>query len=223
MVCFSVKLGEYMVSKARRQNKILRDQKFPPDYKTTYYREAQEAISLFLAGNMEDITILERKIQLLDQMDAPKVQESRRLTGNIESIESFMNLIDEIDFKGATPKLGANSQPKMKIRNVEISVRPEVILNATGMKKKKLVGGIKLHFPKTNPLTSDASEYISTAVQMHYGSYLGEDGVAHPDYCMVIDLASGVVHKGVTASRQRQKDIESTCEQIFNLWPSIAA
>lgn len=52
------KLAQYVTSRATRQNQILRTAKFPPDYITTYYRDAAEAIARFLAGGMIDFGIL---------------------------------------------------------------------------------------------------------------------------------------------------------------------
>ncbi len=215
------KLGEYMTSKAARQHQILRGQKYPPEYITTYYREAQEAISSFIADNMEDMKILERQIQILDQQSPDSVQKLRRLEGNIEAIERFMTLIDDIDMKGAAPILGNPKPPKMQIMNVEVSVRPEIILHASGSKGKTLVGGIKLHFPKTNPLNEDGCGYISAIMQMYIDNFHQDDGVPSAKHCLTIDVASGKVYEGVTAITQRKKDIEAACQQINTLWPSI--
>ncbi len=215
------KLGEYMVSKAARRQRILRDAKYPPPYITTYYREAQESIAQFIAGNMEDIGTLERSVQILEQKTPDSIHEIRRVNGNVEAIESFMNLIDEIDLKGADTRLGDHSPPKLKIMNVEVSVRPDIILTGTGAKGKTLVGGIKLHFPKTNPLNEDACGYISSAVQMHCVHSLASDGLPNPKYCMTVDIASGKVYEGVTAITQRKKDIEAACHEIASLWPGI--
>lgn len=215
------KLGEYLVSRAGRQRIILRNQKFPPDFMTTYYKEAQEAISLFLADNMEDITILERQIRILEQSPYSNVQAVQRLTGNIEAIEMFMNVIDDIDFNGASPSLGEHAPPKMKIHNVEISVRPEIILTGKGSKGKNLVGGIKLHFPKTNPLNDEACDYVSTIMQMYCENHLYDRGTQYAKYCMVIDVPTGKVRTGVTATANRKKDIQAACQSIYDLWPSI--
>ena len=101
-------------------------------------------------------------------------------------------------------------------------MRPEIVLTSTGAKGKKLVGGLKMHFNKTHPLNEDACGYISAAMQMYCDNNLNHEGVAYSNYCMVLDIASGTVFKGVTATAQRKKDIEAVCEQIATLWPSIA-
>ncbi len=52
------KLAEYIGSKGRRQREILRDQKFPEDFKGMYYREASEAVSRCLASDLEDTAVI---------------------------------------------------------------------------------------------------------------------------------------------------------------------
>lgn len=69
--------------------RILRGQKFPEPYIVAYYREAQEALSQFLASNMEDYTILDKKINYLEQQPASNIQQTRRFTNNIDAIENF--------------------------------------------------------------------------------------------------------------------------------------
>jgi len=215
------KLGEYMMSKAARQHQILRTQKYPPEYITTYYRDAQESISLFMASNMENIKILEQKLQILEQQNPENVREIQRITGNIAAIEQFMNLIDEIDFKGARPELGNPQPQKLKIMNVEISARPDILLKTQGVKGKTILGAIKLHFPKGHPLGEDASGYISTLMQMYLEQAHQAEGVPSPKHCLTIDIGVGKVHHGVTAITQRKKDIEAACQQIHSLWPTI--
>ncbi len=210
------KLGEYITSKANRQRNILYDQKYPADYITAYYKDAEEAISLFIAKGMADLSILENRIQSLGQEKAEKIWQQRRALGNIDAIETFMNIMDDLDLDGAAPALGGHQPPKLMIRNVEVSVRPEVTLV-----RKGLVGGIKLHFPKTSPLSADSAGYITATTQMFCDAHLASQGAADHRLCSVVDLASGAVYAGAKAIKQRKKDIDAACDQIFNLWPTI--
>lgn len=101
------KLGEYLVSKAGRQQRILYDAKFPSDLITPYYRDAEEAISQFITSGLQDIGILERKMATLDQSKAETVYQTRRVAGNIEAMEQFTTLLDDMNLFGAVPQLGA--------------------------------------------------------------------------------------------------------------------
>jgi hypothetical protein len=117
-----------------------------------YYKEATEAISTCLASNLENISVIDRAIMSLEQQSPEKIGTQRRIASNIDALETFQAMLDDIDFKGSTPSLGDHTPPRMNIQNVDVSVRPEIILSATGKSGAALVGAIKLHFSKTFPL-----------------------------------------------------------------------
>ncbi len=214
------KLAQYVTSRAARQTQILRNAKFPPEYITTYYREAGEAIARYLASNMTDAAILGNTISALLQKEATNIYETRRIAGNIDAIETFEMLLDDIDFGNAEPRLGAQTAPHVIRQAVGISVRPEVTLHSKS-KTGNLVGGIKLHFPKTEPLDKEQADYVSAILQAYCQDHLWKDGAPDAKHCMLIDLGSGVVYLGIKSIKQRMKDVESACTQIAALWPSI--
>lgn len=215
------KLAEYVVSKGGRQRQILRDQKYPQDFKGMYYKEATEAISSCIASNLEDMSGIERALRLLEQATPEKVGTQRRINANIDAIETFLTMQDEIDLMGATASLGSNAPPKLKIMNVDVSVRPDVVLRGTGKSGKKLVGAIKLHFPRTFPLHGDASGYVSAVTQEYCKAYLVNDEEVFAPYCFVIDIGSKTVCPGAKAITNRLKDIQAECKNIVGLWPTI--
>ncbi|WP_188260839.1 hypothetical protein [Azospirillum tabaci] len=215
------KLSEYIVAKAARQTRIIRDQKYPPPYITTYYRDAQEVISQFIANGLSDQSILEKRIAVLDQKVPANTYEQRRNSGNIEAIDKFINIVDDINLFGATPKLAPQQSQSLRIRNVDISVRPEVILTGKNTKGKPTIGGVKLHFPSSSSLTTDCAGYISAGLQEYFRWFHIDDGAVDHRISFVIDVGSGTIHEGAKSVKQRMKDIEAACEQIANLWPTI--
>jgi hypothetical protein len=215
------KLAQYVTSRATRQNQILRTAKFPPEYITAYYRDASEAIARFLAGGMVDFGILDNSISALSQKVAANVYETRRIAGNIDAIETFNGLLDDIDFGAATARLGAQQAPHLSINGVKISVRPEVTLHSKSKAGEDLVGGIKLHFPKTEPMDGEQANLVSALINAFCKDHLWKDGTPLPAQCIVIDLASGKVYPGIKAIKQRLRDVESACGQIASLWPGI--
>ena len=218
------KLAEYIISKGARQRKILHDRKYPdPDFNIgMYHREATESISSYLADGAVDTTPIDRQIAVLSQITTEKVGTARRVNANIDALERFSNMLDDVDLFNAEPTLGAHNPPKLTYHNVEISVRPEIILRADGPKGKRFVGAIKLHFSKTHPHTKESAGYVSAILQEFCKTHIAsEDETVHPNYCMVIDVASGNVYPGVKATAQRLKDIAAECQNISGLWPTI--
>jgi len=136
------KLAEFIDAKAARQRQILRDQKFPTDYKGMYYREAAETIATVIASNLENTSIIEKTIASLEQQNPDKIGTQRRIQSNIDALETFEAMLDDVDLKGAKPSLGVHNPPKLVIQNVEISIRPEIVLTGTGKNKQPLVGAL---------------------------------------------------------------------------------
>lgn len=215
------KLCEFMTArKASRHREILRDQKFPQDFKRLYHKEACEAIVSCVASNLENVSALDRAIAVLEQQNPEKAGAQRRIIQNIDAIERFKMMLDGLDLQKADPSLGANDAPKLMIQNVAISVRPEIILRGKGKKGADLIGAMKLHFPKTNPLDDESGGYVSAILQEWTKAYL-PDGEAYGPYCFVVDVGTGRVHPGVKATTNRMRDVEDTCRNIAALWPTI--
>lgn len=216
------KLAEFMTANPTRQRRIVRDQKFPPDFQVVYYKEAQEAISSCLASGLEDLSAAERQIALLNQQAPQSVGAQRRIASNVDALEAFLDMVDDISLSGASARLGANDAPKLRVRNVDVSVRPEIILTADA-RKGPIVGALKLHFPKTNQLDDRTSGYVSAALQEWAHANLAGEGTPDGSLCMVVDIGSRRHFGGVRATRTRLKELEDACANIAAMWPTIEA
>lgn len=214
------KLAEFMTASIPRQRRIIRDQKFPPEFKGVYYREAQEAVSLCIASELEDIGAVERQIDILNQQAPDTVGTQRRIASNVDALETFLEMLDDINLGGATPRLGENVAPHLMMRNVSISVRPEIILQSEN-RSGPIVGAMKVHFPKTNPLGEKSAGYVSAALQAWSDVHLNAEGDVSGPLCSVVDVGSQSFFPGVRATRQRMRDLEDACETIAALWPTI--
>jgi hypothetical protein len=218
------KLAEYIMSKGARQRQILKMRKYPDEDFSIgmYHREAAEAIAQYIASGAIDARPLELQHQILSQQTPEKIGTARRINSNIDALERFLSMLDDVDLMGAEPKLGSNSPPKLKIFNVNVSVRPEIMLFGNAPKGKKYVGAVKLHFSTTWPLNEDSAGYVSAIVQDFCKAHLADgEFIVNPSYCMVIDTASKRVYPGVKATTQRMKDVAAECQNIAALWPSI--
>lgn len=215
------KLGEYIVSKGNRQREILRDRKFG-SFKRVYHREAAEAVALCLASGLEDLSPLAKRKKSLEQLKPSKIGALRRVNANIDAIESFDGLLDDIDFFGGTPELGAHSPPRMVRHGVEISVRPEIVLRGTMSKGgKPIIGALKVHFSKSRPLNEESAGYVSAVLQEFCRETLATEEEVYAPYCFVIDVGSKAVYPGVKATAQRLKDVDAECRNIAGLWGTI--
>jgi hypothetical protein len=215
------KLGEYMTATASRRRRIIQDQKRPKDFIVPRYTEAQVAIATFLAGGAQDDAFLRREIDRIMETPATSEWEEQRKLLCAEAIDSFINLADSIDTNGLTLAAGANDQPSLAIARVEISVRPEVTVNAVDRNGETVAGAIKLYFSKHNSLDVDSGVYVATTVHQLVDEYVTETAAADYRRCQVIDVFAGEVYTAPRSYVRRRRDIEAACEEIARAWPDL--
>lgn len=217
------KLAEYMVSKAARQRKLLKDRKYPDeDFNMgMYHREASEAVSRYLVSDQLSTDQIDNQISIIKQQAPAAIGTQRRLNSNIEAMERFLDMLDDFSFSDAAPELGAHSPEKLTYHGVQVSVRPEIVLRGT-IKGKAAVGAVKLHFPKGFEMTDETAGFVSAAVQEYCFRHVAQPSeTVNPAWCQVFDIGSGKVFPGVKATKSRLKDIEDTCRNIADIWPNI--
>ena len=160
--------------------------------------------------------------RLLDQAKPDKIGTQRRLASNVDAIESFRSMLDEVDLFGAKPSLAPNSAPKLPIWNVDVSVRPEIILRVQGKSGQSLLGAVKLHFPRTFSLNEEGGGLVSAVMQEWFKTNMPDDGVPSGPHCYVIDIGARRVCKGVRSTTARIKEVTANCRNIAALWPTIS-
>jgi len=126
------KLAEYIVSKGARQRKLLRDRKYPdPEFQMgMFHREASEAVRRYIADGCVDAVPIENQIAILKQQSPDKIGTIRRVNANIDALERFLDMLDDLGIEGET-ELASHTAEKITIHGVRISVRPEIIVRGT--------------------------------------------------------------------------------------------
>lgn len=214
------KLAEFMSASPARQRQILKDRKYPTEFKGMYYREATESISLVLARNLEDISSLANQKAALEQITTDKVGTQRRIAANIDAIEGFEGMLDQVDLYAAAPELGEHAPEKLRFYGVEVSVRPEIVLKRDG-RTGPLVGALKLHFPRQFSLDEGGAGIVSAVLQEWCRTCMAEHGSPAGDMCGVIDVGARRTYPGVRATANRIRQVEAACQNIAALWPGI--
>lgn len=214
------KLAEFISAGPARQRQILKDQKYPTDYKGMYYKEATEAISAVLASNIEDLSYLSNQKQILEQVVTDKVGTQRRIDANIDAIEGFEGMLDGVSLFGGHPSFGEHAPEKLTVQGVKISVRPDILLHKLG-KGGQLIGGLKVHFPRNFSLGMEGAGVVSALIQEWCKQCLPDAGTVAGELCPVIDVGAKAAYPGVKATAQRMKQVDAACQNIAALWPTI--
>ncbi|ECH9271478.1 MULTISPECIES: hypothetical protein [unclassified Stenotrophomonas] len=216
------KLGEYMTAPTpSRRKRIVSDQQTPQPFIAARYKDAREAIVDFIVSGMSDRTgLLSLASQLRKSKEGSEFAINDRIA-SADAIESFIQAVDQIDLGNcvAVSMPGTISQG-MTIAGVYVSVRPDIYLRnwLTG----EIEGALKLHFPKTSPLTSAGAEYVATAMRVYMQL---EQGNSHVDHrkCYVVDVPTASVTVAPKAHVRKMKDIQAACEEIAIRWFSGSA
>lgn len=210
------KAAEYMVATPGRRATILRDQKFPPAFKASRFRDAYSAISDILV-NGGDVGAFDAQIAAWRSRNPTKRFQAECLSNCIDALTAFKVLVQRGEFRGMT-FLPGMTEAYVEVGGVDLSVRPEVVLGG------KTPGAMKIYLGKTSPLTDDArgrpgsSSYATTALNCW------AEGTFHsapPELSLVVDVFAGKVHRAPARQRNRRNDLLAACQEIAVVWDSI--
>ena len=199
---------------------ILKDQKRPKEYKTTYYKPFLDAIHDFIAAGGDDKTVLEyARLQILAK-PASKDFHHQVSRDNALAMESFMNLLPGLpmDFSKAQP--GLQMPPKIIISGVAISLRPEIVALNSGL-GGNTVGAAKIFLSKTAPLNIDSGSIVSLLLERFSEEYQAQYGATDPKACIVLDVFNQSYYGVPKAKKQRSKELTAACDEIKAMWPYI--
>lgn len=208
------KLGEYMNATPARRRRIIEDQIAPKEFIATRYSDARESIVDCIAGKISEDQLTQIAEDLRNkEYDSKFTTQDKNLSA--DAIDSFLEISDQIPEYYKFEKVSANEKSTLKISGVDISIRPDAYIKNDN---NEVVGALKLHFPKSNPLTTASGEYVATALK----TFIQEDAKNPIDHklCIVVDVPSSSVIFALKAGKKRMIDIEAACEEIGAQWKS---
>lgn len=216
------KLGEYMTAPTpSRRKRIVSDQQAPQPFIAARYRDAREAIVDFVVSGMSDRAgLLSVATRLRQSREGSEFAINDRIA-SADAIESFIEAVGDIDLRDCIAvSVPSTASQGMTISGVYVSVRPDIYLRnwVTG----EIEGALKLHFPKSSPLTSAGAEYVATAMRVYMELEKGNSHVDHQK-CYVVDVPTSSVTVAPKAHVRKMKDIEAACEEIAIRWISASA
>lgn len=211
---FSVnKLGEYMVATASRRKRIIYDQKYPSSFIVSQYKDAREAIIKYIIKDYDE-SIITDAIEKIKKSSSLKELD---IENSILALKEALNndLPDLSSYKKTRCK---DSNPKINISGLEISVNPDIII-----KNNNKVGCIKTHVIKTeqNRLTQEASLYVGVLLyQYTEANLISKTELADPKICISIDCFGNSHETAPKAVARRLSNIQAACEEIVRAWES---
>ncbi len=216
------KLGEYITASPARRRRIIHDQKFPQVFITARYTDAQEVIAEYIAGGMRAADLIPKAMDRLLSLPPRTEWESQNNNLCAEALDHFLEVAEQLDIGDADCSTTDPEQPaSVAIANVEISVRPEVVLTVTTGKRKGTIGAIKLAFSKTFKLSEEAGEHIASLL-FHYMDKTKPRGLSvSREKCILVDVFGEQITLAPKSYKRRMKDVVAACQEIDALWPKI--
>lgn len=210
------KLGEYLTATPSRRKRIIMDQQDPKAFIAARYSDARTEIVQFLASGMVDDSSLVAAAKRLRLDDSGTDFAYQDRLASAEAIENFLEASDQIELEDlVVVPVESSASEAMQISGVSVSVRPDAYLKdpVTG----DIKGAIKLHFPKTTPLSDKAAEYVGAATKVFLQQEKKSPVVDHRK-CYVVDVSTRTVTAAPKSHVRKMNDIAAACEEIDARW-----
>lgn len=210
-------LAKYLSASPAIRRSIIIQQKQPKTFIVNYYDYANQPILNFLLGGCKDEEIIVKEIDSLYHKDTQSEYEEIRISVNIEAMQAVLDSYDQLDLENLVVEQIQNDCPKVMISNVDISVRPELLIK--GQNKK--IGALKLYYGKNDPLSVESASYISAIVSRFIEENYTDSLEKNLKLCQVYDIFSGMVYAAPAAIKKRYRDIEYACQEIALWWNAL--
>lgn len=214
------KLGEYLIALPPRRRSIILDQKYPPDFKTRRYANAQRAVVECLCNGCDPL-VLNRHAQRIRSKPHRSHIEAQSATLCLEALQAFSEMLPSLNLGDVRATRSSPRHPKFIRHGVRVSVQPDVLLSRANLTPGNYIGAIKLCFSKTRAVSEEEAGYIGAVLRQHTLGGTGDATTASPKLCLLIDVFARRAHVAPRAHKQRLTVAESACEEIAARWSSL--
>lgn len=215
------KLGLYTGADARERRAIVKDQMRPKEFAQLRYFDAREAMVDHLLNGDEDAEEMFMMIEYLASGYHNTSWAAQNAALCIESVGCFLKKRDFSMFQGMILSRGPRNPPPMQLGGVLVDVEPDLILRGENRNGKPVVGAIKLHLTRTQPLDPEQGKNYAALLF----AYLKQHGVrpgetVSPRRCYVWDVFREAIIPAPQATTRRIQNMEACCEEIAFRWRS---
>ena len=217
----AAKMGEYLDANAHRRERILRDQKFPPAYKTVRYENARRAIQVALTEGGDVGARLTDFVRRAEGQLAGTAYQADSNRCCADAVRRFGALVDSLALDGVVATRPSNASLLIQVEAVDVSVAPAVLLQRTGRDRGLHAGALIPVFRKEQPLGTRGGRAVAELLRRA----LVECGYrpVNAELCVVVDVFSGEVTRASKRYQRITDEIAAACREIAVRWPSLRA
>lgn len=198
---------------------IIRRAAAPKPFVTARYQDARAVIKSFLSDLSRRENPLHAAIEMFEQRAAdPTIQDlkkddARQSIEVINALKGMNNQIAGFHFKAAP-----NSQPKLIISGVEVSVRADLWVYGERRGEEQIGAALLRMTQDDGARREDMGRYVATLLRMHLDQNNPTDRVPSNRLCMAIDVRNQNVFAAPNSNARRISDLEHACRFIHALW-----
>ena len=140
-------------------------------------------------------------------------------------MKAFHQAQNELGIQKRSFSLPVDRFDPLKIKGVSVSVNIDLILKRTVCNEDR-IGGVILRL--TRPVEAEravekrkeAADYVAALIFMQMSEQKNISGKADATICLAYDIQQRIVGE-IKSRSKRIKDIESACQMICAVWPSV--
>jgi hypothetical protein len=212
-------LAQYIVAPAARRERILREQKYPPTFRTTWYGLAARVILRYLIDPERDAEILVAAEERIRALPATGKNRAQKVRDNADAIAAFRACCTNIIFDQLKVNRGPGEGTSF-VEGVIISVRPEAVLTGKHL-DRECIGGVKLYLSKNDRLGNEGAATIGAMLHTFLGQNTVQGHACNIRHCTVVDVFGRSCTRAPKAIIKRTDDIKAACREIAQRWPTI--
>lgn len=221
-------LALYMVSSETAKLGIIKRSKYPQTSVIIRYRDARPAVCAYLSDPLRSVNPLVSAETMLQQKKSdmslsPLMRDDAEHSIDVlKAVQSMANKLKIYDFQKPPIKQG-----KPMLSGLEVSVYADLLVHGT-RKGEDEIGAAVLRMTQDDADTDTARAkrremglYVATLARLHVDQNISSNrGIANR-LCMSIDVQHGEVFVAPDSNVQRMKNLESACQVIAAVWPTI--
>jgi hypothetical protein len=215
------KLAEYLEAQPIRRHQILKDQKYPPDFKVTWYDDSFDAAVNGLTNPDRALDLLRSARAEMAAKPALNEKQLTARTNNLEALNHLINFLEKPLFPDCTLRRVPDRPSGLRLAGVNISVRPEIEIVVGGRGQAIHYGYLKLYISKTHPISEEGGKYVATAVHQFAVLRHGLEQAVDRKHCCLLDAFRERLHEAPQHFQARRRQIEAACREIASQWPTL--
>lgn len=213
-------LCEYAEASALTRATIIKDCKFHKPFISARYNDAEEFATEYFSKAIDYPETLKRQgedlkkksLNLLDETKAKNALACSYALGQLFKMSEQLDI-----FRSYILRAEDNKSRKMKLGEVQISIRPELMI--CDNVELNYCGFIKFYFGKTKPLTKTIAENMACLGKYYFKHQEGLD--FNSKQCFVIDVCANRIYTAPKTFKRTIAQLEACCFEIKDRWDRI--